>query len=92
MNTNTSQIKVTIPKITKDLLTEKAQSMGFSLTTYVKNILYTDIKESTYPEYVASKRVDKSVEEAILLSEKGELESFSTIDELDKLVDSIDAN
>ncbi|MHB8442773.1 MAG: hypothetical protein ACYDAS_00170 [Patescibacteria group bacterium] len=92
MDTDSSQIKVTIPKVTKGLLTEKAQAMGFSLTTYVKNLLYTDIKESTYPEYVASKRVDKLVEEAILLSEKGELESFSTIDELDKLVDSIDAN
>ncbi|MCL4392557.1 hypothetical protein M1145_00215 [Patescibacteria group bacterium] len=92
MDTDSSQIKVTIPKVTKGLLTEKAQSMGLSLTNYVKNLLYTDIKESTYPEYVASKMVDKSVKEAIFLSENGELKSFSTIDELDKLVDSVDAN
>ncbi len=92
MDTNSSQIKVTIPKITKNLLIKKAQSMGLSLNAYTKNLLYTDIKENTYPEYKAAVRVDRLVKEAMLLDNKKKLKSFNSIDELDKLVDSVDAN
>ena len=89
MDQNSSQIKVTIPTATKQLLSQKAASVGVNLTTYVKHLLLSDVIDSAYPTYLASDETDRLVAEA--KSEK-KLGSFNSIEELDKLVDSFNEN
>ncbi len=86
MDTDKSQIKITIPSNTKNLLKERASQMGVTISTYVKLLVFSDIKDITYPTFFPTKEIKSEIEDTIKLHDQGKLKSFSTIKELDKLV------
>ena len=86
MDTDKSQIKITIPSNTKNLLKERASQMGVTISTYVKLLVFSDIKDITYPTFFPTKEIESEVEYTIKLHDQGKLKNFSTIKELDKLV------
>jgi antitoxin component of RelBE/YafQ-DinJ toxin-antitoxin module len=64
MNKDKSQIKITIPSNTKNLLKERASQMGVTISTYVKLLVFSDIKYITYPTFFPTiKELDKLVRE-----------------------------
>jgi len=89
MDTN-GQIKVTVPTKTKNLLREKAESLGMNLSAYVKLLLQSDIKDFAYPEYTINPKVEKIADRAIRDNKKGKLKHFKNIEELDKLIRQYD--
>ena len=86
MDKDKSQIKITIPSNTKNLLKERASQMGVAVSTYVKLLVFSDIKDITYPTFFPTKEIESEVEDTIKLHDQGKLKNFSTIKELDKLV------
>ncbi|MHB8443519.1 MAG: hypothetical protein ACYDAS_04125 [Patescibacteria group bacterium] len=86
MDTDKSQVKITIPSNTKNLLREKATQMGLTISTYVKLLVFADVKDITYPTFFPTKKIEHEVEDAIKLHDQGKLKSFLTVKELDKVV------
>ena len=86
MDTDKSQIKITIPSNTKNLLKERASQMGLTVSTYVKLLVFSDVKDITYLTFFPTKETESEVGDTIKLHDQGKLKSFSTIEELDKVV------
>lgn len=84
---DTTQVKVTIPVKTKNLLKEKADSLGMNFSAYVKLLLQVDIKDFAYPEYEIKPELEKKIQKTIELSNKGILKSFNTTEELDAMLE-----
>lgn len=65
MLTNTVQLRVTLPAQMQIMLEEKASQFGMTLSSYVRNLVFNDIKENEYPVFQASAAVEKSYKKAI---------------------------
>lgn len=64
-NMSTIQLKVTLSKQLHALLQKRAQTIGLTMSSYVKNLIVDDIKELALEEHVVSQQVENSYQEAL---------------------------
>lgn len=64
-NMSTIQLKVTLSKQLHSLLQKKAQTIGLTMSSYVKNLIVDDIKDLAFSEQDASKQIEESYRNAI---------------------------
>jgi hypothetical protein len=50
MNTQTTQLRVTLPIQLQGYLRAKADKFGLSLSTYVRNLIIQDVKDMAFPK------------------------------------------
>ena len=49
MQTQTTQIRVTLPSQMQGYLKTKADVFGLSLSAYVRNLIHNDVRDIVYP-------------------------------------------
>ena len=64
-NMSTIQLKVTLSKQLHALLQKRAQTIGLTMSSYVKNLIVEDIKDLAFSEQEASKQLEESFQDAI---------------------------
>ena len=64
MNTQATQIRVTLPAPLQEYLQAKASKYGLSLSAYVKNLIINDVKDIEHPVYRMSDQSLKDYKEA----------------------------
>jgi len=64
-NMSTIQLKVTLSKQLHGLLQKRAQTIGLTMSSYVKNLIVEDIKDLAFSEQTASEQVETAFKEAI---------------------------
>jgi len=60
MQTQTTQLRVTLPTRLQGYLQTKASKFGLSLSAYVRNLIINDVQDVDYPIFKASDQVEKS--------------------------------
>jgi len=90
MKSRYAQIKLNLPFQLKELLKEKASRFGFSVPTYIKTLIVSDIKEEEYPVYEASERVIKAAKEAMEDEKKGRLITLKTDKDIDEFFENLE--
>ncbi|MBU3935253.1 hypothetical protein KJ909_01120 [Patescibacteria group bacterium] len=65
MQTQNTQLRVTLPVQLQAYLQTKASKFGLSLSAYVKNLIINDVQDVDYPIFQASDGVEKSYKKAI---------------------------
>lgn len=84
MQTQTTQIRVTLPVQLQGYLQTKASKFGLGLSAYVKNLIINDVKDVEYPIFEASERTEKAYKKAI--QERDQAVEVGDVDEfLDNL-------
>lgn len=63
-NMSTIQLKVTLSKQLHSILQKRAQTIGLTMSSYVKNLIIDDIKETTFEEKLVSDQVEMAYEDA----------------------------
>ncbi len=63
-NMSTIQLKVTLSKQLHSILQKRAQTIGLTMSSYVKNLIIDDIKETNFEEKLVSDRVEIAYEDA----------------------------
>ena len=63
-NMSTIQLKVTLSKQLHSILQKRAQTIGLTMSSYVKNLIIDDIKETNFEEKLVSDQVEMAYEEA----------------------------
>ena len=64
-NMSTIQLKVTLSKQLHGLLQKRAQTIGLTMSSYVKNLIVDDIKDLALSEEEVSKQLEESYQDAI---------------------------
>ena len=83
-NMSTIQLKVTLSEQLHALLQKKAQTIGLTMSSYVKNLIVDDIKELALEEHVVSQQVENSYQEA-LKNKKQSIKVINLKETLDNL-------
>lgn len=65
MQTQTTQIRVTLPVQLQGYLQAKASKFGLGLSAYVKNLIINDVKDVEYPIFEASERTKEAYKKAL---------------------------
>lgn len=65
MNTQNTQLRVTLPLQLQAYLQTKADKYGLSLSAYVRNLILNDVQDVEYPVYTASEATEKSYKAAL---------------------------
>jgi hypothetical protein len=65
MQTQTTQIRVTLPVQLQGYLQTKADKFGLGLSAYIKNLIINDVKDVEYPIFEASEQVEKSYKKSL---------------------------
>lgn len=79
MQTQTTQIRITLPVQLQGYLQTKASKFGLGLSAYVKNLIINDVKDVDYPIFKASKSTEKSYKKAI--EERGQAIKVDDVDD-----------
>jgi hypothetical protein len=79
MQTQTTQIRVTLPIQLQGYLQTKASKFGLGLSAYVKNLIINDVKDVEYPIFEASERTEKAYKAAV--QERDEAIEVGDVDE-----------
>ena len=79
MQTQNTQLRVTLPVQLQGYLQTKASKFGLSLSAYVKNLIINDVQDVDYPIFKASDKVEKSYKRA--MEERSEATEVNDIDE-----------
>ena len=77
--TDSTQIKINLPRELKDFLASKSDRYGLTLSAYVKHLIIKDVSNIAYPTFKASKQVEENYHEAI--RDKDESVAVDNIDE-----------
>ena len=64
-NMSTIQLKITLSEQLHALLQKRAQNIGLTMSSYVKNLIVDDIKDLAFSEQDASKQLEESYQDAI---------------------------
>jgi len=83
-NMSTIQLKVTLSKQLHALLQKRAQTIGLTMSSYVKNLIVDDIKDLALSEQAASKQLEESFQDAIK-NKKHSIEVVNLKETLDNL-------
>lgn len=73
MQTQTTQIRVTIPVQLQGYLQTKADKFGLGLSAYIKNLIINDVKDVEYPIYQMSDQAISDLKEAKKDEDSGNL-------------------
>ncbi len=65
MDTNGTQVKVTLPGPLYDYASSKAGKFGITISSYIKNLILNDVKDMDHPVYNASTQTEKSYQKAL---------------------------
>jgi predicted DNA-binding protein len=65
MQSQTTQIRVTLPVELQGYLQAKASKFGLTLATYIKHLIIDDVKDVKYPVMKASRDTEQSYERAM---------------------------
>lgn len=65
MDTNGTQVKVSLPGPLYDYASSKAGKFGITLSSYIKNLIINDVKDMDYPVYRAAAKTEESYQKAI---------------------------
>lgn len=65
MQSQTTQIRVTLPVELQGYLQAKAGKFGLSMAAYVKNLIIDDVKDVDHPVMKASKKTEDSYKKAM---------------------------
>jgi len=84
MQTQTTQIRVTLPVELQGYLQTKASRFGLGLSAYVKNLIINDVKDVEYPIFEASKRTEESYKKAIV-----ERDMAVKVDDVDEFLNNL---
>jgi len=79
MQTQTTQIRVTLPNELTGYLQTKASKFGLSLSIYIKNLVINDVQDVKYPIYEMSSASVKNFNEAKKEEKNGTLIKVSGI-------------
>jgi len=79
MQTQTTQIRVTLPVQLQGYLQTKASKFGLGLSAYVKNLIINDVKDVEHPIFEASKRTEEAYK--IALQERDKAAEVDDVDE-----------
>jgi hypothetical protein len=65
MNTNVTQVKVSLPGPLFDYASSKAGKFGITLSSYIRNLILNDVKDMDYPVHHASTMTEESYQNAL---------------------------
>lgn len=83
-NMSTIQLKVTLSRQLHALLQKRAQTIGLTMSSYVKNLIFDDIKDMAFSEQLVSEQVENNYQEAIK-NKKKSIKVTNLKDTLDSL-------
>lgn len=73
MQTQTTQIRVTLPVQLQGYLQTKADKFGLGLSAYIKNLIIDDVKDVEYPIYQMSDQAISDLKKAKKAEKDGSL-------------------
>lgn len=73
MQTQTTQIRVTLPVKLQGYLQTKANKYGLSLSAYIRNLVINDVQDVDYPVFEMSNKSANDLKEAVEAEKAGEL-------------------
>lgn len=82
MQTQTTQVRVTLPVQLQGYLQVKANKYGLSLSAYIRNLVINDVRDVDYPIFEMSDRSVNDLQEAIKAEKAEELIQADTVDQL----------
>lgn len=80
MQTQTTQIRVTLPVQLQGYLQTKANKYGLSLSAYIRNLIIDDVKDVEYPVYEMSQSSIDALNQAMKEAKAGQLIEADSID------------
>lgn len=78
MSTNVTQVKITLPDKLHDFASSQAGKFGLTLSSYIKHLIISDVKDMQYPIYHASQKIEESYKKAI--DERGDAAEINDLD------------
>ena len=82
MQTQTTQIRVTLPVQLQGYLQTKANKYGLSLSAYIRNLVINDVQDVDYPVFEMSDRSTNDLQEAIKAEKARELIQAGDVNKL----------
>lgn len=80
LNTQTTQIKVTLPDELYLYLKSKAEKFGLNLASYIRHLVINDVKDIEIPVFKMSEKREKIVLKAIEDYNGGKTKALDNID------------
>lgn len=81
LNTQTTQIKVTLPDELYLHLRSKAEKLGLNLASYVRHLVINDVKDIDIPVFRMSEKTEKRGLQALKEHEEGKTTKIKNMDE-----------
>lgn len=82
MITGSVQLKVTLPLQLYDYVQAGAQKFGLTLSSYIKHLILTDVKDMELPTFKMSPKTEAIALKALKDYRAGKLKKVESIDEL----------
>lgn len=82
MQTQTAQIRVTLPVQLQGFLQAKANKYGLSLSAYIRNLIIDNVQDVEYPVFEMSDQSVVALKEAKEAEGSGKLVQADNIDQL----------
>ena len=73
MQTQTTQIRVTLPVQLQGYLQTKANKYGLSLSAYIRNLVINDVQDVDYPVFEMSSQSTNDLKKAVEAEKTGDL-------------------
>ena len=81
LNTQTTQIKVTLPNELYLYLKSKAEKFGLSLASYVRHLVINDVKDVDIPVFKMSEKTEKIALKALEDFKRGKTHKIDNLDD-----------
>lgn len=82
MITNSVQLKVTLPLRPYDYVQARAKKFGLTLSSYIKYLILTDVKNMELPTFPMSPKTEAIALKALKDYRAGKLKRLKSIDDL----------
>lgn len=82
MQTQTTQIRVTLPVQLQGFLQAKANKYGLSLSAYIRNLIIDNVQDVEYPVFEMSDQSIEALKEAKVAEKSEKLIQTASIDQL----------
>jgi len=85
MSTATStpsvQVKVTLPAQLQEFAQSKADKFGMTLSSYIKHLVFDDVKDMDFPTFTMSKKTERVALQALADHKQGKTIEIEDIDD-----------
>ena len=81
INTQTTQIKVTLPDELYLFLKSKSEKFGLNLASYVRYLVINDVKDVDIPSFKMSKKTERVALKALEDLEKGKTHKIDNLED-----------